>query len=75
MSAATRPRLRDHVCVGIRVISTDEQRIWKVAQVWRADRQVLLVGRDGERRRIAWADLSRRYAMVQPFAGGSRSWV
>jgi hypothetical protein len=73
MSTVTRTRLRDQLHVGLRVIHTDELHIWDVAQVWRADQEVLLIAHDtGERRRVSWAELTHHYELVQPFSGGPR---
>jgi hypothetical protein len=69
-AVSTRPRLRSHVHVGLRVIRKDDRTIWKVAQIWRMDRQVQLVHRDtGARLTVAWGDLYRGYECIQPYGG------
>ena len=71
MSAvSTRPRLRSHVHVGLRVMRKDDRTIWRVQNIWRMDRSVQLVHRDtGERRTVTWSDLYRGYEAIQPFGG------
>lgn len=69
-AVSTRPRLRSHVHVGLRVIRKDDRTIWRVTQIWRMDRQVQLVAHHtGERRTVAWSDLYKGYECIQPYGG------
>lgn len=73
MTTATRPRLRDHLHVGLRVIRTADHHVLRINNIWRADDQVQLVDRDtGERSTVSYSELVQGYAMVQPFTGGVR---
>ena len=69
MSAvSTRPRLRSHTHIGLRVIRKDDRTIWTIRNLYRTDRQALLVAhRTGERKTVTWSDLYRGYDPVQPF--------
>jgi hypothetical protein len=70
MTSSTRPRLRSHLHIGARVIRKTDRTIWKVAQIWRMDRQVQLVHRDtGARLTVVWGDLYRGFEPIQPFGG------
>lgn len=70
--ARTRPRLRDHLHVGLRVINTTTHEVFRIQNLWRADQQVQLVAHGtGDRITVSEIDLLNHYAMVQPFRGGS----
>jgi hypothetical protein len=69
-TTTTRPRLRDHLHVGLRVINTTSLEVFRIQNLWRADHQVQLVAHGtGDRFTVTEADLSSHYAMVQPFRG------
>lgn len=69
MTTGTRPKLRDHVHVGARVINRASLEVYKVQNLWDRDRQAQLVNRDGARLTIAYTDLLNGYELVQPFGG------
>lgn len=69
----TRPRLRDHLHVGLRVINTTSLEVFRIQNLWRADQQAQLVAHGtGDRFTVTEADLLNHYAIIQPFAGGAR---
>lgn len=69
-TTVTRPRLRDHLHVGLRVINTTTHEVARIQNLWRADQQVQLVAHGtGSRFTVTETDLVNHYEMVQPFGG------
>lgn len=68
-TSRTRPKLRDHVHVGARVINTASLGVYEIKNLWDRDRAAQLVNRDGARLTVPYADLFSGYELCQPFGG------